>query len=118
MCRPVGDFHCYKSQCGKAPSRRSGLDVSCAPIMDIQRKRLLFRARHMGTNENDIFFGGFAEATLPELSEDQLNRFEKLLDVNDPDLFLWVTGAKPVPDQYDDDIMAMLKSFTLDHSHK
>ena len=86
--------------------------------MDIARKRLLFRARHMGTNENDIFFGGFAEAHLTSLSEDQLALFETLLDVNDPDLFLWVTGAKPVPAEFDHDVMAMLKSFTLDHSHK
>jgi antitoxin CptB len=86
--------------------------------MDIARKRLLFRARHMGTNENDIFFGGFAEAHLADLSEVQLERFQALLDVNDPDLFLWVTGAKPVPPEHDNDVMAMLKSFTLDHSHK
>ncbi|HMA50013.1 MAG TPA: succinate dehydrogenase assembly factor 2, partial [Magnetospirillaceae bacterium] len=75
-------------------------------------------ARHMGTNENDIFFGGFAEAHLAELTEEQLDRFQALLDVNDPDLFLWVTGAKPVPIQYDHDVMSMLKSFTLDHSYK
>ena len=81
--------------------------------MDVTRKRLLFRARHMGTNENDIFFGNFAEATLPRLSNEQLERFEKLLEVNDPDLFLWVTGAKPVPAEYDNDIMQMLRSFTL-----
>jgi antitoxin CptB len=83
--------------------------------MDIARKRLLFRARHMGTNENDIFFGGFAERHLAELTEQQLERFQALLDVNDPDLFLWVTGAKPVPAPYDHDVMAMLQSFTLDH---
>ncbi len=86
--------------------------------MDTVRKRLLFRARHMGTNENDIFFGGFAEKHLADLSDAQLDRFQDLLDVNDPDLFLWVTGAKPVPERYDNDVMAMLKSFTLDHSHK
>jgi len=86
--------------------------------MDIARKRLLFRARHMGTNENDIFFGGFAEKHLADLDEAQLARFQDLLDVNDPDLFLWVTGAKPTPDQYQNDVMAMLKSFTLDHSRK
>ena len=86
--------------------------------MDIARKRLLFRARHMGTNENDIFFGGFAEAHLAGLTDEQLDRFQILLDVNDPDLFLWVTGAKRVPADYDNDVMAMLKSFTLDHAHK
>lgn len=81
--------------------------------MDVHLKRLLFRARHMGTNENDIFFGSFAEQNLVHLSKDQLDRFEKLLEVNDPDLFLWVTGAKPVPADYDHDVMQMLRSFTV-----
>lgn len=81
--------------------------------MDKTRKRLLFRARHMGTNENDIFFGCFAEENLVNLSNEQLARFETLLEVSDPELFLWVTGVKPVPADYDNDIMAMLKSYTL-----
>jgi antitoxin CptB len=81
--------------------------------MEIHRKRLLFRARHMGTNENDIFFGSFAEENLPHLSKEQLDRFETLMEVSDPDLFLWVTGAKPVPAAYDNDILQMLRHFTL-----
>jgi antitoxin CptB len=81
--------------------------------MDIQRKRLLYRARHMGTNENDIFFGSFAEETLISLSKEQLDIFEKLLEVNDPDLFMWVTGAKPVPAEHDSEVLRMLQSFTL-----
>ncbi len=81
--------------------------------MEIHRKRLLFRARHMGTNENDIFFGSFAEEKLASLTKAQLDRFEILMDVSDPDLFFWVTGAKPVPAAYDNDIMQMLQRFTL-----
>lgn len=81
--------------------------------MDIHRKRLLFRARHMGTNENDIFFGSFAEEKLSSLSKGQLDRFATLMDVGDPDLFLWVSGAKPVPAAYDSDVMQMLRHFTL-----
>jgi antitoxin CptB len=81
--------------------------------MDIQCKRLLFRARHMGTNENDIFFGSFAEENLSSLSKEQLDRFEALMDVGDPDLFLWVTGAKGPPAAYDTDVLRMLRNFTL-----
>jgi antitoxin CptB len=86
--------------------------------MDIARKRLLFRARHMGTNENDIFFGGFAEAHLAGMTDEQVRRFETLLEANDPDLFNWVTGAKPVPPEHDNDVMALLKTFTLRHEHR
>ena len=80
--------------------------------MDPLRKRLLFRARHMGTNENDILFGRFATRHLPSLSDEQLGQFERLLEVNDPDLFLWLTGAKPVPPDYDTEVMRLLKEFT------
>ena len=81
--------------------------------MDVTRKRLLFRARHMGTNENDIFFGGFAEEMLPQFTDAQCATFEALMEVNDPDLFMWVTGAKPAPAEYESDVMRMLRSFTL-----
>jgi antitoxin CptB len=84
--------------------------------MDITRKRLAFRAHHMGTNENDLFFGGFADAHLATLSDAQLERFAALLEVNDADLFLWATGAKPVPPDHDHDVMALLRAFTLHFS--
>jgi antitoxin CptB len=78
---------------------------------DTRLKRLLFRARHMGSNENDILFGGFAERHLATLAPEQLDRFETLLAENDSDLFNWVTDKEPVPAQFDHDVMAMLKTF-------
>lgn len=78
---------------------------------DTRLKRLLFRAHHMGSNENDILFGGFAERTLATLSPQQLDRFEALLAENDTDLFNWITGKAPVPAPHDHDVMAMLKHF-------
>ena len=80
--------------------------------MDPLRKRLLFRARHMGTNENDILFGRFATRYLPSLTDQQLAQFERLLEVSDPDLFLWLTGARPVPAAYDHEVMRLIKEFT------
>lgn len=79
--------------------------------MDERLKRLLFRAHHMGSNENDILFGGFAEKYLARLTPEQVDRFETLIQENDNDLFLWVTGKQEVPAIYDHDVMAMIKSF-------
>ena len=79
--------------------------------MESQLKRLLFRAHHMGSNENDILFGGFADRHLATLTPDQVLRFETLIANNDSDLFDWVTGKQDVPPDYDDDLMAMLKHF-------
>lgn len=79
--------------------------------LDPRRKRLLFRSRHMGTVENDILFGRFAERHLAGMTDDQLDRYEALLQYNDVDLFKWLTGKAPVPDAVDHDVMAMLIDF-------
>jgi antitoxin CptB len=79
--------------------------------MDPRRKRLLFRARHMGTAENDLLFGRFAEAHLAGLTEEQVGRFETLLEAADPDLNAWITGARPAPAELDHDVMHLLQAF-------
>ena len=71
----------------------------------------MFRAHHMGSNENDLLFGGFAERSLAGLTDDQVERFEILIDVNDSDLFNWVTGKVEVPAEYDTDVMAMIQHY-------
>lgn len=74
-------------------------------------KRLMHRAHYMGSNENDILFGGFAERYLASLSPLQVERFETLLAENDTDLFNWITGKQPIPPELDHDVMAMLQNF-------
>lgn len=79
--------------------------------MDANLKRIMFRAHHMGSNENDILFGGFAELYLERLTPEQVERFETLIAEPDTDLWNWVTGKEPVPEQFDHDVMAMIKYF-------
>ena len=78
------------------------------------RKRLLFRARHMGTAENDLIFGRFAEAHLAGFDRAELALFETLLEAADPDLTAWATGARPVPPELDHDVMRALRDFVRD----
>ena len=82
-----------------------------AAMNDPRLKRLMHRAHYMGSNENDILFGGFAERYLASLSPEQVDRFETLLAENDSDLFNWVTRKQPVPPQWDHDVMGMLQNF-------
>lgn len=77
--------------------------------MDPRRKRLRFRCHHMGTAENDHLFGRFADSHIADLDEDQLVRLECLLEENDNDLFLWVTGKEPVPGHLDTDVMRLIQ---------
>ena len=81
------------------------------PALEPLRKRLLFRAHHMGTAENDHLFGRFADAHLAGFDRAQLLRFETLLEATDPDLTAWATGTRPAPPELDHDVMRLLRAF-------
>lgn len=79
--------------------------------LDPRRKRLLFRSWHRGTKENDLMLGRFAEHHLVAMDDVQLERFERLLDLPDGDLFDWVTGRVAPPAQFAHDVMDLLIAF-------
>jgi antitoxin CptB len=81
-----------------------------AETTEIRRKRLRFRAWHRGTREMDHLFGGFADRHLSALDGAQLDRFERLLENSDPELYAWLTGREPIPLEHDDDVMALLRA--------
>ncbi|MBV8739835.1 MAG: succinate dehydrogenase assembly factor 2 [Alphaproteobacteria bacterium] len=78
---------------------------------DIRRKRLLFRSWHRGTRESDLILGRFAEAHLDGFDADQLNRYERLLECNDADLFDWVSGRAALPVEHDHEVTRLLLRF-------
>jgi len=63
-------------------------------------KRLRIRCWRRGTKEMDLLFGGFADGALADLSEPDLDAFETLMNENDQDLYLWISGATPVPEHF------------------
>ena len=73
--------------------------------IEIKRKRLLFRSTYRGTKEMDILLGGFYEANMSRLSEDQLNEFEGLLEIPDDDLYGWAMGRMDIPGEFDTQLL-------------
>jgi antitoxin CptB len=65
---------------------------------DVRRRRLLFRATHRGTFENDLMIGGFVRANLASLTDADMDALEALLEIPDVDLADWLTGRRPMPD--------------------
>ncbi len=63
---------------------------------DARRRRLLFRATHRGTYENDLMIGGFVRQNLATLTEADVNALEALMEQPDPDLADWLTGRRPI----------------------
>jgi antitoxin CptB len=78
---------------------------------DVRHRRLLFRCWRRGTQESDLVLGSFAEHSLKALDNDQLGRFEALLDCTDPDLFDWIFGVSDPPPEHDHDVMRLLRGF-------
>lgn len=86
------------------------LDTSTETI-EVRRRRLRFRAWHRGTREMDLLMGSFADAHVPGFDAVQLDRFEALLELSDPDLYNWMTGREPVPAEHETDVMRLLADF-------
>jgi antitoxin CptB len=65
--------------------------------LDTRRRRLLFRATHRGTYENDLMIGGFVRSGLATFDAVELDALEALLELPDPQLADWLTGRQPIP---------------------
>ena len=78
---------------------------------DIRRKRLSFRSWHRGTRESDLILGRFADVHLAGFDDDQLDRYEALIECADADLFDWITRRASPPPEYDHDVTRLLLSF-------
>jgi antitoxin CptB len=69
--------------------------------LDARRRRLLYRATHRGTYENDILLGGFVQRHIGMMHESELAALEALLDLPDNELGDWLTGRSPIPSEAD-----------------
>ncbi|MFC7703882.1 succinate dehydrogenase assembly factor 2 [Plastorhodobacter daqingensis] len=63
-------------------------------------KRMRMRAWRRGTKEMDLILGPYADSMLTRMDEATLKHFDLLLEENDQDLYLWVTGAQPAPAEH------------------
>nr|CAB3265918.1 succinate dehydrogenase assembly factor 2, mitochondrial-like [Phallusia mammillata] len=76
-----------------------------------KRARLLWQSRKRGISENCLIFSTFAAEHLNSFNETQLSTFDELINKpsNEWDLYYWMVGTKPVPDEFSSDIMEMLQ---------
>ena len=79
--------------------------------MTIRRKKLLFRSWHRGTRELDLIFGAFADAAIETLDADQLDDYERLLNLPDSDLMDWLLGVTAVPAEIDSALLRRILAF-------
>ena len=78
--------------------------------IDTRRRRLLFRATHRGTYENDILLGGFVTRHISAMRESELAALEALLELPENDLADWLTGRLPIPAGADSPMLRRVQS--------
>lgn len=80
-------------------------------VLDDRRKRLRFRAWHRGTREMDLVLGRFVDANAAALTDGEIETLEALMEVPDPELYLWIAGTADVPANYDTAVFRKVVAF-------
>ena len=65
-------------------------------------KRLRMRSWRRGTKEMDMVLGPYADSMLAGLDAKALDVYESLLEENDQDLYLWMSGQSAAPHEHAD----------------
>jgi antitoxin CptB len=83
---------------------------------EVRRRKLLFRAWHRGMRELDLILGRFADSAIAQLTDDELDELERLMEVPDCDLLAWVMGQSRVHPDYDTPLWRRLSAFSSRYS--
>jgi antitoxin CptB len=77
----------------------------------VRIRRLKYRSMHRGTKELDLLLGSFAQAELDRMTPQEIADYEAILEANEHDIYLWLTGREPIPPEHDNAVMARILSF-------
>jgi len=81
---------------------------------DARLKKLRFRAWRRGFREADLILGPFADKHVASFTPEELDVFERLLEVPDQDLYAWITEREPAPAEWDTDLLRRIKAFRFE----
>ncbi|CAF2917823.1 unnamed protein product [Rotaria sp. Silwood2] len=81
--------------------------------IEVKRRRLLYQSRKRGMLENDLLLSNFASIYLSKMNANDLDLYDKLINTpsNDWDLYYMATGKIDTPEEYQNHIMDLLKTF-------
>jgi antitoxin CptB len=75
------------------------------------KKKIIYRSNYRGTKEMDKLLGSFTKKYINELNNDDLNDLEKLLDIDDTNLYNFFNGLETDFKFIDNKINLLFKSF-------
>ncbi|WP_297489245.1 succinate dehydrogenase assembly factor 2 [Acidocella sp.] len=84
-----------------------------APPLDTRRRRIIYRAQHRGTYENDLLIGDFVKARVATMTETELDELEAVMEFPDAELADWLTGRIPIPAHADSPMLRQIREAAL-----
>ncbi len=79
--------------------------------LETRRRRAAYRAAHRGTKEMDWLVGRYADAHLDRLEGEALARFERFLEIADPELQRWILSPAEIAGSEFADLVHDLRAF-------
>jgi succinate dehydrogenase flavin-adding protein (antitoxin of CptAB toxin-antitoxin module) len=74
-------------------------------------KKLLYQSCNRGCKETDLIIGQFAKLNIDKMDDYELETFEKILHLNDADIYDWYTRKKEVPAENKSELMKQILNF-------
>ena len=75
------------------------------------KKKIIYRSNYRGTKEMDKLLGAFTRKYINQLNKDDLADLEKLLDIDDTNLYNFFNGLKTDFEITNNKINLMFKNF-------
>lgn len=82
------------------------------------RRKLMYRSWHRGCKETDILLGGFALKHLDKFSMDELIEYEKIVDLDDYELYCYITDKQTPPSDISNEIIKLISCFNEAEAQK
>ena len=79
--------------------------------IDELRKKIIYRSNYRGTKEMDKLLGAFTKMYINKLSTNDLFKLEKLLDIDDTNLYNFLNGLKTDVDIEKNNVTNLFKNF-------
>ncbi|NUY39843.1 succinate dehydrogenase assembly factor 2 [Wolbachia endosymbiont of Litomosoides brasiliensis] len=75
------------------------------------RKKLTYRSWHRGCKETDILLGHFVLKYLDKFSLDELIEYEKIVDLDDYELYCYITCKVNLPSNLSSEMVNLIAHF-------
>jgi antitoxin CptB len=83
--------------------------------IDELKKKIIYRSNYRGTKEMDKLLGTFVQTYINKLSETNLINLEKLLNIDDTNLYNFYTGLKTDFEIESNEVTLLFKNFNYNN---